>query len=189
MNNEVENARNIKRGQVYYISSIYDTIGSEQRSGRPAVIVSNNSNNRYSRCVEIAYLTLKDKAPLPTHVHVSEGKCFNSTVLCEQITTVSIERLGDCLGMLEPETMKEIDKAIAVSLDIPILDSDISYRVSQSELNDKSHISELKQENEELRCINDKLRAVNEELNLSLTGYKVYERMYKELIASLTLRN
>ena len=38
----------INRGEVFYITSKYDTVGSEQRSGRPAVVVSNNLNNEHS---------------------------------------------------------------------------------------------------------------------------------------------
>ena len=79
----------INRGEVFYITSKYNTVGSEQRSGRPAVVVSNNLNNEHSECIEICYLTLQDKKPLPTHIKVDRGQCINSTILCEQITTIS----------------------------------------------------------------------------------------------------
>ena len=35
----------MKRGEIYYIESTYRETGSEQRGGRPAVIVSNDKNN------------------------------------------------------------------------------------------------------------------------------------------------
>jgi mRNA interferase MazF len=35
----------MKRGQIYYVRSNYREEGSEQRGGRPAVIVSNDKNN------------------------------------------------------------------------------------------------------------------------------------------------
>ena len=38
----------IKRGDIYYIESGYATVGSEQRPGRPAIVVSNDRNNEHS---------------------------------------------------------------------------------------------------------------------------------------------
>lgn len=42
----------MKRGQIYYVRSNYREEGSEQRGGRPAVIVSNDKNNAKSNTVE-----------------------------------------------------------------------------------------------------------------------------------------
>lgn len=42
----------MKRGEIYYIESTYRETGSEQRGGRPAVIVSNDKNNENSEVVE-----------------------------------------------------------------------------------------------------------------------------------------
>ena len=49
----------MKRGEIYYIESTYREIGSEQRGGRPAVIVSNDKNNENSEVVEVVYMTTK----------------------------------------------------------------------------------------------------------------------------------
>ena len=116
--------QNIKRGDIYYISyGESKIIGSEQMPGRPAVIVSNDKNNEHSTTIEIVYLTTKYKADLPTHVVVNSSK-YRSTALCEQITTVSISRLGDYIGEVTAEELEEIDRALAVSLDLnPQLDS------------------------------------------------------------------
>lgn len=45
----------MKRGEIYYIESTYRETGSEQRGGRPAVIVSNDKNNENSEVVEVVY--------------------------------------------------------------------------------------------------------------------------------------
>lgn len=58
----------MKRGEIYYIESTYRETGSEQRGGRPAVIVSNDKNNENSEVVEVVYMTTKPKNDLPTHV-------------------------------------------------------------------------------------------------------------------------
>lgn len=82
----------IKRGDIWYIESGY-SVGSEQRAGRPAIVVSNNRNNQYSGTVEVVYLTTQPKRDLPTHVTIS-SLSRESTALCEQITSVSTERFG-----------------------------------------------------------------------------------------------
>lgn len=108
--------RNINRGNIYYIEK-YPTIGSEQQSGRPAIIVSNEANNRNSETVEIVYLTTQQKTTLPTHVSISSAQRL-STALCEQVTSVSVNRLGDFIGRLTDREMTQIDTALLISLDL-----------------------------------------------------------------------
>ena len=109
------NTNTVKRGDVYYIHR-YDTLGSEQRTGRPAVIVSNDKANESSTVYEVCFLTLQEKTPLPTHVTIHQGTCKNSTILCEQITTITEERLGDMMCTLPENVMTQVNKALLVSL-------------------------------------------------------------------------
>lgn len=83
----------MKRGEIYYIESTYRETGSEQRGGRPAVIVSNDKNNENSEVVEVVYMTTKPKNDLPTHVFIRSA-LSPSTVLCEQVNSVSVKRIG-----------------------------------------------------------------------------------------------
>lgn len=105
----------MKRGQIYYVRSNYREEGSEQRGGRPAVIVSNDKNNAKSNTVEVVYMTTKPKTDLPTHVYI-ESALRPSTLLCEQISTVSEERIGEWIGELTDDEVKELDVALAISL-------------------------------------------------------------------------
>lgn len=106
----------IKRGDIWYVDkSVYT--GSEQQAGRPAVVVSNNKNNEYSTTVEVVFLTTKPKKELPTHVLIYNGG-RESTVLCEQVTTVAIERLSSCRGRVSSSELMAIDNAIRISLDL-----------------------------------------------------------------------
>ena len=107
----------IKRGEIYYIERDYKTVGSEQIAGRPAVIVSNEKNNEASATVEVVYLTTQPKADLPTHVTI-RGTGKASTALCEQITTVSTERIGSFSGICNKQEMEAIDTALLISLGI-----------------------------------------------------------------------
>ena len=84
----------IKRGDIWYVENSFAAVGSEQRPGRPAIVVSNNKNNEHNSVVEMVYLTTQPKNNLPTYVTIrSTGRL--STALCEQITSVAIERIGD----------------------------------------------------------------------------------------------
>ena len=61
------NDRDIRRGDIFYIKNDDNAVGFEQKKTRPAIIVSNNANNRASGVVEIVYLTTSQKhRPLPT---------------------------------------------------------------------------------------------------------------------------
>lgn len=108
-----------KRGEIYYIerSATSGSTGSEMYSGRPAVVVSNEKNNANSSVFEIVYLTTQPKQELPTHVQIRSAK-RNSIALCEQVTSVSEERIGDYIGECTASEMQQIDIALAVSLGI-----------------------------------------------------------------------
>lgn len=106
----------IRRGDIYYVESIY-SVGSEQRSGRPAIIVSNEKNNEHSGTVEVVYLTTQPKADLPTHVLIRSTD-RESTALCEQITSVAVERIGNYKGHVTDTEMANLEIAMLVSLDL-----------------------------------------------------------------------
>lgn len=110
---------NINRGDIWYIGNGYPAVGSEQRPGRPAVVVSNQQNNRYGEVVEVIYLTTAPKRDLPTHVTIrSSGRV--STALCEQISTVSVERLGNYCGHVSDSELAAIENAMLISLGIEL---------------------------------------------------------------------
>ena len=179
----------INRGEVFYITSKYDTVGSEQRSGRPAVVVSNNLNNEHSECIEICYLTLQDKKPLPTHIKVDRGPCINSTILCEQITTISKERIGDFMCRLPDDIMDAVDKALTISLGIDYL-FDGSAPVNTSTAPDDKD-AQIKELIYRLNCTMKELAAAkeaNETIKEKADKAVMYEQMYKDLLDRLTRR-
>lgn len=103
----------IYRGDIFYITQ-GSYVGSEQKSGRPGIIVSNDLANKHSPNVEVVFLTSQEKKALPTHVEVIAR--VPSTALCENIQTVSKERLGDFLKSCTAFEMKKIDEALRISL-------------------------------------------------------------------------
>lgn len=107
-----------KRGEIYYVEPYYTT-GSEQRAGRPAIIVSNEKNNANSATVEVVYLTTQPKHDLPTHVTV-RGTGKDSIALCEQITSISLDRLGEYCGECSKQELAALETAMMISLDLSI---------------------------------------------------------------------
>lgn len=103
----------VYRGDIFYIAT-GGYVGSEQKAGRPGIIVSNDTANKHSPNVEVVFLTSQEKKPLPTHVEVV---CkVPSTALCENIQTVAKERLGDFIRSCTTSEMKKIDNALLISL-------------------------------------------------------------------------
>lgn len=107
----------IKRGDIFWIvlSKYRPVVGSMQKPGRPGIVVSNDANNASSNTVEIVYLTGQPKKELPTHCTIQSSERI-SVALCEQVTTVSVEQLGDYIGHCTEEEMAAVNRCIAVSL-------------------------------------------------------------------------
>ena len=110
--------RHIQRGEIY-LADLRPSVGSEQDGIRPVLILQNNVGNRFSPTVIAAAITSRRTKPrLPTHVLVGEipGMYPDSIILLEQIRTLDKTRLKDYIGSLAPDTMREVDRAIHVSV-------------------------------------------------------------------------
>ena len=142
----------IKRGEMFYISrggASYN--GSEQHADRPAVVVSNNKNNENSNVVEVVYMTTQPKTDLPTHVTIrSTGRI--STVLCEQVYSVSTERIGTYIGEATDKEMENIDIALMISLQ---LDNGIKTA--------KEYYKTIKEQQEEIDSLKREIEMLQQE--------------------------
>jgi len=108
----------IKRGDMFF-ADLVPGVGSEQNGYRPVIILSNNVGNKYSPTVVIAAITSKPKKNpgMPTHYPVTgDGLEAPSVALLEQIQTIDKQRLDRYIGRLNENSMKGIDRAIAISL-------------------------------------------------------------------------
>ena len=109
----------IKRGDVYY-ADLRPVIGSEQGGIRPVLIIQNDTGNKHSPTVICACITSKlNKSTLPTHITLESerfGLIEDSVILLEQIRTIDKSRLENKLCHLDDSIMKQIDKALKVSL-------------------------------------------------------------------------
>ena len=108
-------SNNIRRGDIYYVRGYSDTVGSEQKGFRPAIVISNNVGNKHSKIKQVVYITTKNKNEIPTHVVINSAK-YTSIAICEQIFSVSDERIGRYVGHCTEDEMKELDKALMISI-------------------------------------------------------------------------
>lgn len=139
----------IRRGEIFYIARGGASCGSEQYADRPAVVVSNDENNKHSGIIEVVYLTTQPKTELPTHVTIrSTGRV--STVLCEQVTSVSVERVNNYIGQVSEQEMKNIDIALMISLQLDG-DSKSHKQYNETIKKQQEEIDSLKRENETLQ--------------------------------------
>ena len=107
------------RGDIYF-ADLSPVVGSEQGGLRPILVIQNNVGNKYSPTIIVAAITSQlSKAKIPTHVELP-ALAYNlpkdSVVLLEQIRTIDKRRLGEKVSCLDFKKMKEVDKAILISL-------------------------------------------------------------------------
>lgn len=122
--------------------------------------MSNNKNNENSNVVEIVYMTTQPKTDLPTHVTVrSTGRI--STVLCEQVYSVSTERVGTYIGECTDKEMENIDIALMISLQLDgNMKTSKKYNETIKSSRRKSTVSRKK-----LRCCSRSMRTQSQRLN------------------------
>lgn len=73
------------------------------------------------RLTEAAQEGAKPKNDLPTHVFIRSA-LSPSTVLCEQVNSVSVKRIGTLIGKLTKSELAAVDSALAISLGIDFMD-------------------------------------------------------------------
>ena len=110
--------RCFKRGEIY-VANLSPYIGSEQGGTRPVIILQNNLGNIYSPTLIVAPLTSRTKKKaIPTHYLIEDMADLkeNSLVLLEQIKTIDKQRVGEYIGKVPDHDMKNIEKAVTISL-------------------------------------------------------------------------
>lgn len=110
----------MQRGDIY-LAKIRNSEGSVQSGLRPVIVIQNEYGNSYSNTTIVCCITSANKKEIPTHVKIGieHGLSKPSTILCEQIFTISKEILLIKIGKVEDkETLKKLDQAIKISLDL-----------------------------------------------------------------------
>lgn len=204
-----------QRGDIFYIKGSENYKEGEKKN-RPAIVVSNNVNNRHSDYIEIVYLTTKPKKELPTHVTVRSTGTI-STALCESVNTVHEDRFGNYAGKCTDQEMEHIDIALMTSLGIegnttPTWDISEYEELVQKQKKEierlKSDMATIEKSNGELIIRNESLEQAqrtreilessigevakpiqwtDEERVRTETERDIYKKMYEELINKLDM--
>ncbi|HKE84743.1 MAG TPA: type II toxin-antitoxin system PemK/MazF family toxin [Vicinamibacterales bacterium] len=110
--------RSPKRGDVYWVS-LDPVVGTEIRKTRPAVVVSNDSCNRYGTRVVVLPITSNTESLYPGEAMV-EIKGKSGRALGDQIRSIDKTRLKARVGRLTADEMSRVDEALAVTLGLPM---------------------------------------------------------------------
>jgi mRNA interferase MazF len=99
------------------------TEGSEQAGTRPVIVVSRDAINDASPVVVVVPCTTRraERKIYPSQVLLRApegGLRADSIALGEQVRAVAKTRLGSRWGMLSPEALRRLDRALLVTLDL-----------------------------------------------------------------------
>ena len=108
-----------RRGEIY-LTALDPTVGHEIQKTRPALVIQNDTSNRYGAVTMVAPITSTVRLPLsPLHVLLpagaATGLAVGSVAVFNQIRTVDRRRLVKRLGAADVNAMKQADDAIRVA--------------------------------------------------------------------------
>jgi mRNA interferase MazF len=108
-----------RRGEIY-LTALDPALGHEIKKTRPALIIQNDISNQYGSTTIVAAITSKVSSPsYPNEAIIHPGGSglhLTSTVRLDQLRTVDRQRLLKRLGAVDSATLREVDRAIRVSL-------------------------------------------------------------------------
>jgi mRNA interferase MazF len=113
----------VRRGEVYD-ARLDPTEGSEQAGSRPVVIVSRDAINTASPVILAVpcttYRSSRRLYPSQVLIHAPDGGLgVDSVAMGEQVRALAKSRLGRRRGVLAPQTMAQLDRALLIALDLP----------------------------------------------------------------------
>ena len=113
----------MRRGEVYD-AHLDPTAGSEQAGMRPVILVSRDAINDNSPVViAVPCATYRPGRRLyPSHVLLRApegGLAADSVALAEQVRALDKSRLGRPRGVLSATALAELERALAIAMDLP----------------------------------------------------------------------
>lgn len=103
-----------RRGEIYWVA-LDPTVGTEIRKTRPAVVVSNDSCNRYGSRVVVLPITSHVESLYPGEAHV-QVRGEPGRALGDQVRSIDKKRLRARIGALTPDELSDVDEALRVTL-------------------------------------------------------------------------
>lgn len=111
----------IRRGEIWLVE-FSPTRGREQFGARPALILTADSADL--NVLELVQVVPGTKNPRPTPTHIradpstTNGLDLVTFFMCEQLRTVSTDRLKRRLGKASAENIEEVEECIKMLLDL-----------------------------------------------------------------------
>lgn len=104
----------MNRGEVWWIDFAL-AAGGEIKKTRPAIIISNDSSNRFLNRIQVIPLTTSTDRLYPSEAYVTLGD-RQVKAMADQITTVSKTRLVNLFGSISSDDLQKVEKAIRTQL-------------------------------------------------------------------------
>ena len=86
-------------------------VGREQGGRRPVLVVSSNNFNALPHSLCVAVPLTRTNRHLPLHVAIPSGQAGlteDSVIMCDQIRSISIERLRKRVGVVGDQTLSQV---------------------------------------------------------------------------------
>ena len=108
-----------RRGEIWLVNW-NPARGSEQAGKRPALVIQNNIGNEHASTTIVAAISTTVKSyPMNALLDPPQGGLMKPSIIkTSQILTVFKDRLEKRLGVIEENKMKEVDRALKLSLSL-----------------------------------------------------------------------
>ena len=111
---------NIRRGSLI-MCNLGKREGSCQSGIRPAIVVQNDTGNRFSTTTMIIPITSKEKNKLPVHTYLKHDYKLakkGDTLMAEQLTVIDKSQILEVGDTVNLEDLKELDKCVLIQLSL-----------------------------------------------------------------------
>jgi mRNA interferase MazF len=106
--------RGPRRGEIYWVA-LDPTLGTEIRKTRPAVVISNDSCNRYGPRVVVLPMTSNVDSLFPGEARI-EVRGAPARVLGDQLRSIDKSRLKSRIGTLSRDELLDVEEAVRITL-------------------------------------------------------------------------
>jgi len=103
-----------RRGEIYWVA-LDPTLGTEIRKTRPAVVISNDSCNRYGSRVVVLPATSNVDSLFPGEARI-EVRGTPARVLGDQLRSIDKSRLKSRIGTLSRDELLDVEEAVRITL-------------------------------------------------------------------------